>query len=1161
MKSFKLQNRALAALLCLVMVGGFVANVFVKDSEQVEAASLPGISELKNSNAEYNILEIVPDASQAAFAWYIGDSEPINEKKLTSAYGSDMENFVSKYQEASNLLQSQNYLLNSTVNGNYSDTILQNLGTVEQNGDTVTGGFVNNEWFHRYVLDWADNEGKAQIKMTVMSPENVSLAHIELADMVIISGGYYYPDTNVSPEVYTSTITLANDVASSIISHAQNGKPVILDRRAYQGIGLESDRVFQETLGKDPRETQSGIYGTVFFFSAMGAGSESGNSVPLAQGGTLGIHGAQEQGYLVTPQFNMAFSSSISGIDGPFGDVLASIRKENTTRMSYQQALLPEEITMARVVQYLISGAGTEAVVESLVTTKDVVKVLSIQPGDASGVASYNSGIHDNFGVAAPTETAQVGLPSNSGSSADQVTWEQLESWTGMSRNQIVVTELSVDEFIRQSDVVGSTYDLVYIGNDISNKSYGVYQESAQFNTNGQTLAASGSQTFFAAMGSTMTKPGYSYTASSNDISQQKYNELLDFVQSGRPVILAPYLCAGLNWNTSATEPSHVSVDQDSNMYKFLAQIAGRSSVMRQDMLIAGPDGQVGTADDSTMIENMVNLVQIPMATIEFATLSSSKPVDYNESTALALSTATGSDGSLEFIFKITNSNEDLTGNFGLDVLLDLDSDGIYETKCNNFNSFSVKRLETGTDGSLVLDGNMAPKVETSVGDNELVQEQYYLVSFAVPAGASGIIPWSLDVTSLSNTAITSTTKSVTYLVSNDESHVSILQIFAEDSANMEESSMMRQLLGMEEGIYNNVNIANAATFTQHSISLKDFNSIAVAEGNIIETVHPGVAEFVKNANAAETGKLAMATAMQAYDLVILSSYEENATLHADTIEVITAHMESGKPILYSDDGIEDQYSAQNPAGGEYFWNTDQFKNYPYSIDLSNKFAVSVGNNYYTNADVSSGENDCKIIVNTIAIVANFSDYVPDVGPDSGSSDDDIISTFINVYADESYTALTLPLAYVDPDGTHASMGSQLGESPINIYFQIKDQFDASECYFEITIKGNDSTSVNFNSPKHDTTYTVNSAVPLNDLYYFEMPAEIRGNEGTIEMVAFINNNSVQQKIAIQTIEVTALDTKGAIDLFETEDYSNDTESSDRNTAGTNNYVNLIPMG
>ncbi len=59
MKSFKLKNRALAAFLCLVLVGGAVSTFFLRDTEQAEATeSLPGIVALKNSNAEYNILKL-----------------------------------------------------------------------------------------------------------------------------------------------------------------------------------------------------------------------------------------------------------------------------------------------------------------------------------------------------------------------------------------------------------------------------------------------------------------------------------------------------------------------------------------------------------------------------------------------------------------------------------------------------------------------------------------------------------------------------------------------------------------------------------------------------------------------------------------------------------------------------------------------------------------------------------------------------------------------------------------------------------------------------------------------------------------------------------------------------------------------------------------------
>lgn len=758
MKSFKLENRTVAALLCLVMVGVVVFSSFFQGSDLAKASSsLTGIMQLKSSGKEFTILEIVPDVSQAAFAWYVGGSEPVNKQKLSVAYSGDMTGFESSYATTTGVLQNQNYLLASEENDDPSLSVLKYAGDVKLNssGDSLEGGFENNEWFLRHVFDWTEDELMPNIKVMSVAPENVTLIHLDMADMVVFSGGYYYTNHGTDPVAYSvdTTKNLSTEVTDSLISRvtttSTGGLPLILDRRAYvtgAGTSLNSNRIFHEILKDSPQNVASGVYGSVFYYSAVNSTSELANAISLQNGGKLGFSGSLSMGYLVTPQFHEPFSSEHSGTGGNFNEVLKSIKAENVTRSG--DDVLSEEVTMARVIRYLIDNANTSSVSSTPIGNKSQVTILSIQPGSTSGVATYDTGTHSAFGLSAPITTAKVSLPTNPvvAASGDQVSWEQLESWTGVSRSNITVVEKTMNEFVNTNESLASTYDLIYIGNDISAGNYGVYSELTQFTSN---YANPNDLTYFAPLGSTLTKPATSYTASSTDFSDVRYSEITSYISEGRPVVIAPYLSAGLNWRTDVVTPSASSIDSSSNMYKLLTNASGRSNVYRQDMLIAGPDGVEGTSDDDSMISSCQSAVHLATPSISMMSLLSTVSAD-EISVVQAVLSATGSaEYVLEYIFQVNNEtlSNDSSVSYDLGVYFDLDTDGVYETSSVGY-SRSLEQLQTATDGTIILGSDGQPVREQEVGFTNLSQDKYYRLTVTLPDTVTGAVPWKLEVTS-----------------------------------------------------------------------------------------------------------------------------------------------------------------------------------------------------------------------------------------------------------------------------------------------------------------------------------------------------------------------------------------------------------------------------
>lgn len=1181
MKSFKLKNRALAAVLCLGMVGAVVSTFFLKDTEQAAATeSLSGIVALKNSNTEYNILEIVPDVSQSAFAWYIGDAEAVNSRKLSSAYGSDTNTLVSKYQETTELLQGQNYLLPTAESDEPGDSILRYMGSVSPSGVTVTGGFENNEWFQRYVLDWNDGEDMARIKMTTLSPENVTVAHISLADMVIISGGYYYPDNTVTPMAYSSEEgkNLKTEVADAIISGVNQGLSVILDRRAYGtevGSSMESNRVFLTLLGEDPRVIPSGVYGSVFYYSSFATGEEAGNSVNLADGSTLGIVGSLSQGYLVTPQFHQAFDASMTSVGAPFADVLASIQAENSTRNSFNQVLLSEEITMARVVQYLISGSASKTVSSSKM--KETVQVLSIQPGNSDDIARYTAAVHDVFGLSQPTVTAQVGLPVDASQPimSDQVSWDLLESWTGVSRENIHVVEMSVKDFAMQPETVTSLYDMVYIGNDISGGSYGLYSESSVFNAGGLGHASEGTQTYFATMGEELSKPGYSYASLVNDISVTKYNELLDFVKAGRPVVIAPYLCAGLNWKTDKTSPSSITVDMNSNMYSFLEKIQDQSGVYRQDSLIVGQDGIAGNMDDSAMYESLVERVHIPTAQVEFATLSASVPPSYGDEASWLLSG--DQDNELSYIFKISSLLDKSI--YRLYLSLDLDGDGVYEVPCNSFEDFEITQLQTDISGNLVLNQQQVVR-ERNVEADELSQEQYYGVSVTLPEWVEGVVPWQIQVVSLSDSSVATMVEEITYVRPASQRTLSVLQVYGAGEVSMESSSTYQQLLGNVSGSGAAQQLLDDMNIVVYSVSVDTFNAMVAESSSNLSGYHNNMVSYAAglgyNASVYRDGSQSLLGLLDKYDLLVIGSGEVSSALSTEGKSFIESYIGWNRHILFSDSNMN--VSDLPFYGGKYSgsatrlsmgstklnqMNTRQFQNYPYEIEVAaEQFTLSEGNVYYTNVAISEDVNDGKIMVNTLSSVMTMSDVEYNWDSERSSpinfwlsnTSNELVGNTFNYYrfskeGSSTSTVESSRYIYFSLPGTADSKGN-------DAYFTLEnlDETDTLQIpYFYRLVE----TTVDGNTTMVEERYVFSDRIPdLNSRYYIHIPDEFLEENGTkhFELQAHYSDSSGEVVESVYMagnnlyIKVTPfVSSDEVVDMF----YTNDDGI----------FVNLLPQG
>ncbi|NLT14344.1 MAG: DUF5057 domain-containing protein [Clostridiales bacterium] len=288
----------------------------------------------------------------------------------------------------------------------------------------------------------------------------------------------------------------------------------------------------------------------------------------LCSGGAS--HYASENVYChEAPLAASAFPSAISGdhtqSTDPFYPVWYELDYENFLRLQNDPGAvtLSETVTMAACVRYIINYGG-----QRVITNKTAIRVLELQPGRGS-----------------------------------HLTAAMVSGWTGIATNNIAIDTMSSAEFIGKIDDLTETYDLVYVGADLtgfkttgSGSSFKTdYNDSAMDGLiycnigdtwlTGTDYKLSGlldrdyADSIFSQSGTSYNKVNANDLArtfrfSGNDLTAAKVSELVDFAAAGYPVVVADKLMSG----TTAVDA-----------YTFRAVLTENSGVLSCDALaVAG---------------------------------------------------------------------------------------------------------------------------------------------------------------------------------------------------------------------------------------------------------------------------------------------------------------------------------------------------------------------------------------------------------------------------------------------------------------------------------------------------------------------------------------------------------------------------------------------
>ena len=319
---------------------------------------------------------------------------------------------------------------------------------------------------------------------------------------------------------------------------------------------------------------------------------------------------------------------------------------------------------------------------------------------------------------------------------------------------QLNLTNKTASEFVGHIDDICAEYDMIYIGDKVENRDAYVVG-SGQFryvHVGDGTLITSGKTELLKLLGQldseydtswtrtngmqrfapfdTYSEQGGGYLrGSGNDMTEQDYEELMEFVKSGYPVVLGSELV------TSDRKADSAKVDAASYYYQFIQEALKYPNVMTKAEL----DG--GKKD----IKFWLNLAK---PVINFT--ENGKPLEPVRKGEVDDGSGNYGyiDGELKFTFTVSNDSDasPATATYDCNLYLDLNFDG----------NFSDKEVQDKYVQIADETGQVLSTVSYGQDDNryELKAGRTYTLTRKIPKDYFKLITWKLEISNNQNTYI-----------------------------------------------------------------------------------------------------------------------------------------------------------------------------------------------------------------------------------------------------------------------------------------------------------------------------------------------------------------------------------------------------------------------
>lgn len=612
-----------------------------------------------------------------------------------------------------------------------------------------------------------------------------------------------------------------------------------------------------------------------------------------------------------------------------FSEVYTDIENENLFRKTDgNQSLLNEEITEATALRYIIGY--NERRVE---TKKGTMRILEIEPTAKFDLYVNDNGSGNGLGlIKRSNDTSVYGNGTYTTTTGQLYYKSQNNKIIDQEDTTIILTRMSVAEFVGHIEDLNAEYDMIYIGmntdglntdkatqNDIENHRADklndtitvyndhnmrglVYTSIGDYLYMGQNLIGnkdedykSGSYNVGKLVDPTTTYykdniDKYRGRYNGNDISKKDVEALTEFVYAGYPVVLEDGFfkkntSGAYNYNEISTE----RVDTMSYMYQFVNSVKDRSNVFARSNLTG------------KMFNWYLNLSK-PEVTMYGLSNSALTNAQYLELSQV--------DNMYHAVFNFDIQNlgaADSNAKYYAKLYIDINADGKYS---HTQEGISFTSMTTG-EGSKI-DKNIDGEYELSAG-------QSYIAQCQLSSSYIGVIPWRLEVTMKDNPWRRANKTGYYKVKKTNKTEINVLQIKSVKTVGATE----RNNWDMEAALNNNEN--NFRTYVEQT----DFKL------NIISKFPK---DFLAMADPMEGGRTQdnYFKILEGYDMIILGfgdaySWDDCLNNNNDknaidpAMKAIRDYINSGRSTLFTHDcthyrnAEKDAYNTSYAPGHNYY--------------------------------------------------------------------------------------------------------------------------------------------------------------------------------------------------------------------------------------------------
>lgn len=616
--------------------------------------------------------------------------------------------------------------------------------TKPSNNIYYTGGLYSNEMFKQHTLD-LDAAELANYKVNVLTVTAGELnamnreqliEYLGTIDFIYINAGndsYKYDFSNSNLDIDDEAVELIFEkicnektpcIVDAYLKEQGDIDDTISDTRMFALACMLMQADYRAILSDGEFDVSKLQTGTSYV-NDWSSNVQTTNLCNYVNGNVMVINSMLANHKLTDNYYATAYATDV--VEAAYSSVLDEIELENLYRAADQTAgyaPLSTDIYKATAVRYIMNYVSARSI-----ETKTSIEVLEIQPGNVKEPGNSET-INERGDI--------------------ELTPSRIRRWLGVDKSVAVnITTMNTMEFIGTIEDLNSEYDLIYIGADIAGLTRTKvgddyitdYKEEPGYTSmDGLIYANVGGLTRvnsqFAGHLETDWKKKYSKVYSTvlaryngNDITADKYNELVDYVKGTYPIVVSDKLCA------SDTAPTQSTVDNCTYLYSFLEEHLKDANVFRASEVENG---------NNTNFKFYANRGKLNIGTKVVASEESS----VTGGTAFVQPGAyrTSNDTTERHVTYISKEN----GNYYLTYKFTITNNGaVYE----NTRYTAALYLDSNSDGKFSVEYEKIPDITLThvasgkvVENGKLLAGEQYTLTRQVPDSYSGLLTWKVEV-------------------------------------------------------------------------------------------------------------------------------------------------------------------------------------------------------------------------------------------------------------------------------------------------------------------------------------------------------------------------------------------------------------------------------